>query len=229
MAIRIGQFILGPNALILPFSAAFFLLLAWRRISKIEKSKPAIFATFIIIAIFTLAGAWLHAATLPANHAYKMQFGLLGGFWGALTGTALTAAIQRKTILNRTDAIVPALLISGAIARVGCLFAGCCNGRIYPIFESFQPFRHWPLFDIAALLLTAITISRTETIPSSKPGCITAQFLALYGSLRFVLEFARDVPKTFGPFSPTQALIIIQIVIGAAILLKITHIKNHSA
>ena len=219
VGIRIGQYFLGANALVLPFAAAFFVVLALQNLRRPAKGNRA-YAWGILVAasVCGVAGAWIHARAFPTGRDDGMHFGILGGHYGALIGAEVAALLMRRPVLACADAIVPALLVSSAVARIGCLFAGCCLGVAIPALGALQIVHYWPAFDLAALLFTAAITSRAGRRLGAVHGTQLATYLCVYGALRFGLEFARDLPPTFGPFTPGQVAAALQAAFGAALL-----------
>ncbi len=228
MGIRIGQYLVNPNAFILPFALAFFVVLSYQRLqARTAGHRTRIALILAIAAVSGLAGAWLHARFLPAENiglaqgALDVRFGSFGGYWGALIGATAVAALTGVSALACADALVPGLLVGGAVARIGCLFAGCCRGIHVPAFGAFQPFHFWAGFDLFALLTTAAVVMRTERTRGQglASGITLGLYLCVYGGLRFTLEFARDLSPVVGPFTSGQVMPALQVLAGIVLLM----------
>lgn len=219
MGIRVGPYFFGANALVLPFAAAFFVLISLQNLRRVTKDKSVeAWGILMMSSLCGALGAWIHARAFPAGHTEGMRFGLLGGHYGALIGAELAAVLMRRPVLASADAVVPAFLVGSAIARIGCLFAGCCLGVSALTIGTCEPFHYWPAFDLVALLFTAAIASRAGRRLGVINGTQLATYLCIYGALRFGIEFARDIPPTFGPFTSGQVAAALQAASGAALL-----------
>ena len=238
MGIRIGQYLMNANALILPFALAFFVVLSYQRLQAgMAGHRTRIALIIAMAAVSGLAGAWFHARIFPAGNAglaqgaLDVRFGSFGGYWGALIGATAAAALMRVSILACADALVPGLLVGGGVARIGCLFAGCCRGIHVPAFGSFQPFHFWAAIDSFALLATAVVVMRIERARGEglAPGITLGLYLSVYGALRFMLEFARDLSPVIGPFTSGQIMSALQVLAGILLLafLRRTQVSMH--
>ena len=129
---------------------------------------------------------------------------------GELAGVSLWALIARKSVLASANAVAPAVMTAGAVARLGCVFAGCCRGLLgLPLFHA------WPLYDIAALLVALMLGVQVE---KRRAGGALLAFLIVYGVLRFFLEFARDVPASALGLTAGQWFAAVQATAGVALL-----------
>lgn len=227
MSLRIGSIILTPNSFMLPMALAFFLVLGTQELRRVFRSPGHARGALALSALCGILAGWAYAAVaangdndgLPT--AFDLRFGSFGGYWGVLLGGALYARLTRHSVPAAADALVIALLGGAAVARVGCLFTGCCTGITIP-GTGFQPFRPWPAYDIAALLFTLWFVTRIRQ--QDVPGQITALFLLVYGVLRFALEFARNLQPVESVFTINQFPAATQAVIG---LLWLLWLRKH--
>ena len=123
--------------------------------------------------------------------------------------------------------------IAHALGRIGCLFAGCCHGKVYAEKRAFtlplltisasgnllkteytvpvQLYEACFLFALGAFLICRVLRKKTYGLPL---------YLALYGAWRFFIEYARadDRGATIVSFlSPSQLVALILIAAAAAI------------
>lgn len=228
MNLRIGSWLFSPHALLLPLALAFFLTLSARRLRLIEGVAPSRMAAILAAAVVSgVAGAALAGALAPGgagDHAglpvagFETRFGSLGGYWGALLGGIAAGYRRRGDTARVAAALLPGILTGGMVARLGCVFAGCCRGLLLDTGAAswFQPLRPLPVYDIAALALTLAAVRATER--RRGPAAAVATFLAIYGILRFGLEFLRAEPPVLGPFTAAQVMAGAQLLAGAAAL-----------
>jgi len=227
VGLRIGQYLLTPNSFMLPLALAFFVVLSYHRLLQCAGERRSRALLIMLIAIASgVAGAWLHAEWLPAESVKSprawldIRFGSFGGYWGAFLGAIVCARLIGAPALASADAIVPGVLVGGAVARIGCLFAGCCRGVHVAALGAFDPSRIWPAYDLFALLGTAAVVRWIERKPArdSASGIQLGLGLFTYGGLRFILEFARGLPPVLGPLSSAQALSAVQMFAGLGVL-----------
>ena len=227
MSLRIGAFVFTPNTLMLPLALAFFVVLAFQGLyPRVVTTRLRAYGVLLAAIAGGVVGGWLYGwAASPAEvdelHAWlDLRFGSFGGYWGALAAGMAGAWVARQRALECADALVPGILAGGAVARVGCLFTGCCRGITVPpeLFHGLQPFRPWPAYDLAALLaVLAVVRIAPRRVPWLRfPGAALCLFLVLYGALRFPLEFLRDLPAAAGPLTSGQVLAWAQLLAGIA-------------
>lgn len=125
-----------------------------------------------------------------------------GGFlFAAAAGVAFTRITKEKSAARWFDFFAPVLSLATAIGRLGCLFAGCCYGRVCDLpwaisivdeQGKYLPRHPAPLysfiweFGILSILLGA------EKNSDRKPGSLFALWCVLHGLGRFLIEFIRD-------------------------------------
>ena len=148
---------------------------------------------------------------------------------GALMGGFLAAEIAKPIIgytLPPNDRFAALLPFTIAIGRVGCLLSGCCRGTPYngwcALTSSDGVARHPAqvyeiIFQIAIGGLFVLMVRRGIFF-----GRLFSLYLMAYGVFRFLTEFIRDTPKTFGPLSGYQLLCIAMFLLGAGFFLKRT-------
>jgi phosphatidylglycerol:prolipoprotein diacylglycerol transferase len=153
-----------------------------------------------------------------------------GGLIFCLAFLILYARAKRLPLLRLLDTISPGLALGYAIARIGCLGAGCCYGRptegafglVFTDPNCLVPIhlRGIPLYPTQALELlnglfcfVVLWVARTRL---KKEGLLTAAFLTLFGLNRFLIEFLRgDVRGAFFVgMSESQLASLIQALIG---------------
>lgn len=190
--------------------------------------RPAYWAGLCAIAGALVAGrAWM---VLFANDVFTASLfvdilvgkkSIMGMVIGAAVGAWLALRLARQPVLEYMDAAVPAGFLGYAIARAGCLLAGCCygtptdlpwgihypydsepylaqlhSGLIGPAASQSLAVHPIPVYHATlALLLAYLTLKRGET-----PGRPVAIALVGYGTGRFLLEFLRGdaVPTMLG-------------------------------
>ncbi|MCX5770750.1 MAG: prolipoprotein diacylglyceryl transferase [Candidatus Hydrogenedentes bacterium] len=210
MAFRIGSLVLYPQIVMIPLGAAFFLVIAYKRLAgPPARSRREAFTALLSSAVLAAAGSLIFSDHGDPQAMVGGQSSFTG-YWGALIGVSLWALIARKPVMAAANSVAPAVMAGGAVARLGCVFAGCCRG-----VPSLPLFHVWPLYDIAALLAALMLGVRLE---KRRAGGSLFAFLIVYGLLRFFLEFARDIPASALGLTAGQWFAAAQTAAGFALL-----------
>lgn len=155
--------------------------------------------TGLAIGLALLGGAGWAALFAPGSEARFASFGALGGAAGAALIWACVRGVERT--VGMLDGLVPAGLIGLAIARLGCLSAGCDYGAptragwgIAYAAEygvDIRPLHPFPLY-LVGVTLTAVAVARFMRRRSPGKSGLTAFFAAQgYLVARFGVEFVR--------------------------------------
>lgn len=202
--------------------------------SRPSRVLPGWHRILLPLSIFVLSrfGARLLYGVESGTHhddwTYYFSFGRgstsqFAGLYAALVLLALYALARRTSFLSLLDDLVPAVPLAIAFGRLGCLYAGCCPGRLLS-----SKWTTWsvipnpynlpaPLFEAGAALLLFWLLQRQARRPLPV-GYLTGYFLLFHGTSRFLLQFIRIEDVRWGPLTSTQALAIPLIVAGAVLL-----------
>lgn len=191
---------------------------------------------YVIFHGAEFSGVWLDTLKI-------WQGGLMwqGGFLGGIV--ALTIFVQRRKIpfLSLADAFAPAVALGQAVGRIGCLFAGCCYGKICDLpwaitfhnSESLAPtgqaLHPTQLYDAGLdLLITAILLALSHTRWANQNGRLTALYLILAGTARLAVEpFRADARGVgLGIFSATGLIALGLIFAGLILILTFQNRKT---
>lgn len=152
------------------------------------------------------------------NSGRSILGGLLGGF---LTAEALKPLVRYP--LPPNDHFAKILPFSMAIGRIGCVLGGCCRGiewegpgAMHYAGESFGRFPA-PIVELGfhvACGVVFVDLVRRGVLR----GRIFNLYLLLYGAFRLTTEAWRDTPRLLGDWTVYQALSVVMIVVGAAVL-----------
>lgn len=160
-----------------------------------------------------------------------------GGFLGALGFAWIYMKRQGLPWLKTADIFAPGVALGHAIGRLGCFAAGCCWGSLCPrpwavTFTNPDaheltgvplgiPLHPAQLYEFAATALVAAWLYR-RSLRTHRPGLIFGQYLLLYSTARFALEFFRhhqeDFPLAILPLTSTQWIAFALAAAGAALL-----------
>jgi prolipoprotein diacylglyceryltransferase len=138
-------------------------------------------------------------------------FTFLGGTIPAAMALFLSAKLSRLNVAAILDAGALGISAGHAIGRLGCFFGGCCYGKIIS-FGTFGDHRFpTPLIEAAGEFCIFLYLKKIAARRNLRAGQIAAEWMMLYGGLRFVLEFTRGDIRGNLPFyafelSPSQLL-----------------------
>jgi phosphatidylglycerol---prolipoprotein diacylglyceryl transferase len=173
-----------------------------------EKLNPDhVIEAVIVAAVIGLLGSrilyivlnWQYYSALPFSAFFTQFEGLT--FYGALFGGAIALYFWSKwrkvNFLRMADLLSPYLALGYAFGRIGCFLNGCCYGKestvpwALPINMADTVLRH-PVQLYAALGGVIIFIILKKLRPR-RPfvGFLLLALFALYGVLRFTVEFFR--------------------------------------
>ena len=216
--------------------------------------KNALQRLVMLCTLCALAGGWFFALLTQSIYNY-LETGVFewGGmtFYGGFVGGAgiflLVYFVGGKIAFKNFDSpryylekfftvadiAVCCVCAAHALGRIGCLFAGCCHGKVYVEKRAFtvplltissggnllkteytvpvQLYESLFLIALGAFLVFRVLRKKTFGLPL---------YLALYGVWRFLIEYARadDRGATIVSFlSPSQLVAIVLIAVAAAV------------
>ena len=130
MQIVIHEFSRSPYALIVMFSVVAGFAVSILRMLKLGVSKQAVLYTSILTFVCTIITSLIFGFKITAN-GIGAGFSGLGAAAGMVTGVFLSGLI----IKDKPDIVMASFVTSAplmyALAKTGCLLAGCCHGKEY--------------------------------------------------------------------------------------------------
>lgn len=207
----------------LAMAAAFFWISKQAPHSGI--SKEAAIDLLFILFIFGVIGArlfyvlqhWPLYQDRPLDIVLIQEGGLVwyGGFFlGALAGI-LYARARRLPVLALADFFSPVLALAHGIGRIGCFMNGCCFGRDNIPVQLFE----------SAFLITLSSYLYIRLRRPHAGGDILMQYLLIYASGRFLLEFLRgDQTSYLGILTIPQWTSVV--ILAFCLLIKSTRKKR---
>ncbi len=245
-------------------------LVLYRVFADRQKFKAKVQNFALIVAIAAIGGGYYAAAlvqtfynwnaALASNPEAKFMdfWGTGATFYGGLVGGVLIfiglyfglgALLFKKKenihhffpIANIAGAVIP---LAHGIGRLGCLFAGCCHGKVcaapqwytltfYNLYTdgSVKEFYAVPvqlmeavfLFALAALLLWRLIKNKHYNLPI---------YTIAYGAWRFFAEYLRADARGQGiiPFlSPSQQTAILLIAVGVGVIFIEKYVRRYTA
>jgi len=159
-----------------------------------------------------------------------------GGFIAALLFAFFYMRAQGLPVLGTSDIFAPGLALGHGIGRLGCFAAGCCWGTPthlpwavtftnqnattgVPLGIPLHPTQLYEAFAEAIICLILIARLRKP----HRDGSIIGLYLALYGSVRFAVEFVRmhDSSNPLGgPFTLEQWISLALVIAGVYLVVR---------
>lgn len=164
------------------------------------------------------------------NVFHHPAFTFLGGTIPAALVLFLSAKLARLNVETILDAGAFGISAGHALGRLGCFFGGCCYGKIIS-FGTFGDHRFpTPLLEAAGEFCIFLYLKKIAARRNLHAGQIAAEWMMLYGGLRFVLEFTRGDIRGNLPFyafelPPSQVLSVFLALGGLLAFYRISN--NH--
>lgn len=137
-------------------------------------------------------------------------FVFYGGLIGALSFILCFCLFHPTFKWRDLSLLVPILLFSHGLGRIGCFLAGCCYGKEMVHFHVRHPVQ---LYEAFSLMILSFVLGRVLRRGKKEELVIGCYFL-VYALLRFSLEFFRgdSVRGVYGVFSTSQWISLILLV-----------------
>jgi prolipoprotein diacylglyceryl transferase len=145
-----------------------------------------------------------------------------GSFIGVIVGAYIFYRFTKAKIWKLLDAVGMSLMPVMAIGRIGCLFAGCCYGKIAEVPWAIHLHNHLrhptQIYDmISASCIFAFMLWYRKR--KHFDGSVFLLTLILYGIFRFIIEFYRVGERLLG-ISYSQYAYGLMFLLCAAVFLK---------
>jgi phosphatidylglycerol:prolipoprotein diacylglycerol transferase len=242
----IGSFSLPTYGVLV---AAAFLVALWitsRLAREAKLNSESVINLGVYCALAGILGAKLLMIALdPTFRAHPAEIFSLstlqsaGIFYGGLIAALITAFFYMRhsglPLLKTCDIFAPGLALGHGIGRLGCFAAGCCWGRPthLPWAVTFTnpdaravgvplgvPLHPTQLYESFAEVIICGILFFFARRPH-KSGAILGGYLALYGTVRFLVEFLREHDESNplgGPFSLEQWISVALVAAGVYLI-----------
>lgn len=168
-------------------------------------------------------GATFFGGLIGGVAIFLLIYFIIGEYWILERGEAV------KNFRAVSEIAAGCIAIAHACGRIGCLFAGCCHGKItdawYGIYNVHLDAKTVPTQLFEAIFLFALAIFLTYRLRKQKKGNL-AIYLVAYSFWRFFIEYLRADDRGGGLvsfWSPSQLIAVLLFVVGAALLMLEAH------
>jgi len=121
---------------------------------------------------------------------------------GGVGAVVLMLRLVDRPALPFLDMMAPAVALSQAIGRLGCLAAGCCYGKPFSLGVVYTdplalaplgvPLHPTQVYESVLCALLAWRLHSELKKPGQPPGRVLAFYLLGYAGIRFFVQFLRD-------------------------------------
>lgn len=196
----------------------------WTRMARQDPRLPVIYLLALVCAFvgaklaYLVAEGWKDWGQPDLLWRWATGKSILGGLLFGYAGVELGKKWlgYSEPTGDRFAMVVP---IGIALGRIGCLFHGCCQGRVcptswYTVTDATGKAR-WPaaqaelIFNLG-ILLVLVALRRVTVFR----GQLFHLYLIAYGAFRFVHEFARDTPRVGSGLTGYQGVALTLVAFG---------------
>jgi phosphatidylglycerol:prolipoprotein diacylglycerol transferase len=237
----------GLHPLGVMLGAVPFAFWFWRTQRSGEKVKlvtwqNAVLLVLTLVFAFVGARAW-HLYQNRDEYSWRLfknwqsGFVLYGGLITGIAAGALYIKMRGKSVSLVADLAAGPMMLALAFGRLGCFLNGCCYGKPGTGFpcvrfpagspaaadqqkfgEASNPVHPTQLYEAAAAVGFFFLLSWIWRKPRKLQGEVFLFMVMLYGSWRFIIEFARgdERPIWFAGLSYSQVVSLVAGIVAAA-------------
>ena len=205
---------------------------------------------YLLVAGSLVGGKLLAVAYYgPASLWTDLSSGFvyLGGMIGSGLCGYFFCKVKGYVFFEKADFFASGLAIGHAVGRIGCFAAGCCHGHptalpwavrftdprasVFPREWLGVPLHPTQLYEFAGEMAIFLALTcyfqRRRIAGTLLPGLVSMAYLAMYGAMRFVVDFWRgdDPNARIGPLTTSQG---ISLVLVAAALLYARRLRSQA-
>ena len=196
MQISIPEFSRSPYPFIVLGAVAIGFIVAILFMRHFKVSKQTIMYTCLLTFVCTIVTS-LIAALKVSPEGISVGFSGLGGAVGMVGGIFLSSII----IKDKPDCVMASFVASAplmyGLAKLGCLFAGCCHGKDYHgpfaiVYHGENEVSYFPaqIIDMIAFLLIFL-IATVLIFKMKKKANAALIIFAVITPVRYVLEYLK--------------------------------------
>ena len=177
---------------------------------------------------------WMDTGVWVWNAGATFYGGLIGavvGFFAGYLGVGHFVFRDKVHIANLDKVVAcafPAIVLAHSFGRVGCLFAGCCYGKLTDSWVGIDMYvdgtwqHRLPTQLFEAIFLLLLFGALVYVLVRKRSLYTPSIYLVGYGVWRFVIEYVRDDAERGSSgiswLTPSQLTAIIMVVVGVALV-----------
>lgn len=135
------------------------------------------------------------------------------------------AKLTKRPVKPAMDACAVGIAVALGIARLDCMFTGCCDGVPIPGMGTLR----WPLREVELLYYMLFVACFAKKMCEQKTyGQLYPLFMMTYGAARFLMEWVREEYTTqIGIFHLAHFWALLSLVIGAGVYFPLRAKRKH--
>ena len=220
------------------FLLTYFFLTYYAKNRKIHNFKESDVIDFLIVAVISVIVGSRLFEILFYNLAYYLQNPLQmlmfwkgglsfhGGLVGLVIGAYFFCKKKKVRLLQLGDYVIIPVALGLSLGR----FANFINSELYGTrtnlpwcvnFKNAEGCRHpSQIYESFKNLAIFFVLFFTERKKKPREGTIFFLFLILYGTIRFLIEFVKDLPVVFLGLKMGQVFCLFMVITGLVFLIK---------
>lgn len=230
-----GDYAVSSYSFFTTLGAVLFAVICYREARRLNFSIDIYWKLFFFVAVFAMIGSKiLYSVSFDRARFFSDPIGTLGAtgwmLYGALAGGYVAVLFGRMflkfPLFTALDGMSYGAIFGVGMGRIACFMGGCCGGLPTDSFLGVT-FPHGEcavhptqLYEagFAFLLFGVLYYIRRGSFFDGLQ--ISLMFIG-YGTFRFLVEFIRadSLRPGFQPFTPSQYISILIVLLGTAIIL----------
>ena len=208
------------HRLLLLLSLAGVFTIIW--LLKLRKHLKAKAWVVLLISVLHVVYGVFCVRIFAAIEGHPEAMSLYGAVFFMPIGYFIGAKIFKRPLSDVFDIFSICMIATLLLARINCLFAGCCKGRLISEGSALC----WPTREIEIVYYIAFMAYFIPKVVKGKThGEVYPLYLLSYGSLRFILEFFRE--SSYGKTIDWSHLwSLISIAAGLSVYVTLKHWKG---
>lgn len=185
-----------------------------------ESLHICVWAVALIAVLHTIAGVFcvkVFAVMEAADLGAAGNMSLFGGIFFMPLFYLAGARMAKRKFSQVCDIFTVCMIFTVMCARINCIIAGCCQGRVITGSTLRWPTREAEIiFYIVILWILGKKVKKKKT-----GGEIYPLYMLSYGIFRFITEFFRDQGNLSGLFHISHFWALIAMALGFSIFIEL--------
>lgn len=209
------QTFIDSNFLWIMLSVSAVFTMIWLQLLR-ERLQMAWYTAILIAVLHVVYGVFCVRVFARLEGAGNGAMSLFGAVFFMPVAYYLGARLSKRSVAEVFDIFTVPLVFTLMLARVNCLHAGCCLGRLIGSTGMRWPTRETEL--VFYILFLAIMIPKVRK--GKTQGTAYPIYMASYGGFRLVIEFFREA-STNTLFHLSHLWAITAIALGVSVYIEL--------